>query len=151
MTSRAIQAGIVIATLWLPGCATILNSDTVLVSVKSEPQAKFEYGGLEYKTPAIVPILRSWKNQLLKLRTDEGEKEIELKVASAPQMWLNIAFLTLGAVFVVVDAASGRGNTVEPTDIIVNFKTGCLELDGKKSGEPEECKPKPKPVIRTSR
>ena len=27
MTSRAIQAGIMIAALWLPGCATILNSD----------------------------------------------------------------------------------------------------------------------------
>ena len=104
---------------------------------------------MEYKTPATVPVLRSWKNQLLKLKTDEGEKEIELKAAAAPQMWLNIAFLTLGAVFVVVDAASGRGNTVEPTDIIVNFKTGCLELDGEKSGEAEECKPKP--VIRRSR
>jgi hypothetical protein len=152
MTSKAIQAGLLITTLWLPGCATILNSDTVLVFVKSEPQAKIEYGGVEYKTPAIIPVMRSGNNQLLTLRTDGEEKEIELKATYAPQRFLNAPFLFLGIIFLAVDDLSGyRGRTVKPTDIIVNFKTGCLELDGEKSGEAEECKPKPKPAIRKSR
>ena len=133
----------------LGGCATVLNSDTILLSVKSEPAgAAFLYGGVEYKTPASVPFVRWWGTSMdLLLRGPSGETEsVRMEAVMAPQVLFNIAFLTIGALFALMDMLDDRGMSVAPTDIMVNFSTGCRVLDGMKSGEAAICKPDPIPA-----
>ena len=133
----------------LGGCATVLNSDTIVVTVKSEPPgAGFSYGGVEYKTPALVPFVRAWGDPpALELRASSGQTEsVPMASVMAPQVLFNVFFLTIGAAFALVDMLDDRGMSVRPTDIAVNFSTGCRVLDGMKSGEAAICKPDPIPA-----
>lgn len=119
-----------------------------MLSVKSEPPgAVFAYGGVEYTTPASVPFVRGWGTSMdLLLRAPTGQTEsVRMESVMAPQVLFNVAFLTIGAVFALIDMLDDRGMSVAPTDILVDFSTGCRVLDGMKSGEGALCKPDPIP------
>lgn len=149
MKSTILPCLLLAGAALLGGCATILNSDTILVSVKSEPTgAAFSHGGVEYTTPASVPFVRAWgtSTDLLLRGPDGGTESVRMESVMAPQVLFNVFFLTIGAVFALVDILDDRGMSVAPTDIVVNFSTGCRVLDGMKSGEAAICKPDPIPA-----
>ncbi len=106
----------------LSGCATIVNDDTMPLSVKSWPSGADVYvNGSQYKTPATVYLKRGDRDVYLRIKKEGYVPVLQKMETSLDEvMWGNVFFGGLIGLF--VDIASNKGYDYEPNEVYVFLK-----------------------------
>lgn len=115
---------ILIALMVLPGCATVVNGDTVPITVKAkEPGTKVKANGQTFDIPVVLQLPRGMGNQdLVFVKDGEEEKAVTLKETGSAWVFGNVFFLLLGIIFIGIDAANPHGYTLDPDQILFSFR-----------------------------
>ena len=131
---------VALLSITLTGCASIINGRSQSVDFESTPSGvDLTVGGLKATTPAKLTLTRKETYIATFARTDFPERTVTLE----PRMswWLLGNLLFGGLVGFVVDAATGSGMTLEPSDVHMDMKTG----EVMRVKQPEQA-PNPRPV-----
>lgn len=113
---------IALSTLWLTGCASIVDGNSQSVSFASNPEGATVYlnGAAIGKTPVTINAKRQGASQPIKF-SKEGHQDIEIQLISTVNPWFFGNILTGGLLGSSTDGLSGAAFKYEPGNYMVTL------------------------------
>jgi hypothetical protein len=107
----------------LTGCASIINGRSQSVDFESAPSgADLTVGGLKATTPAKLTLTRKETYTATFTKADFPARTVTLEPRAS--WWLLGNVLFGGLIGFIIDAATGSGFTLEPSDVHMDMNSG---------------------------
>ena len=133
---------IALLSLALTGCASIINGRSQSVDFESTPSGvDLSVGGLKATTPAKLTLTRKETYTATFTKADFPDRTVTLEPRASWWLLGNVVFG--GLIGLIIDAATGSGLTLEPSDVHMDMNTG----DVTRVKQPEQ-RATPRPVDR---
>ncbi len=111
-------------------CGALFMGTTQTVSIKSFPQGStIEVDGTTDLTPAMIELQRN--NSYVVTISKEGYETQQVKIGQKVNVGIVVLDILGGLVPLIIDAAMGTWNNLEPKEITVNLtskQTGALDI-----------------------
>lgn len=110
---------VILSLVFLTSCATIVNSDIVLVPVETTPpQAKLVVNSQQYFSPATVLVPRGKGRFILHIEK-EGYNPVDITFKQSINGWVWGNILFGGPIGLAIDFVTGRAYDIDPKEISV--------------------------------